>query len=106
MIEASERGLDHELTAEFAPPPAELADALTFCDMTTDPYGRQISVERRLDEILARYGSDHIVSRSIRTSAPMLIAATYAVASRVDALSNEAVSQDAVDRAVIDSHRS
>jgi len=37
VIEAEERGLAHVLTREFDPPPRPLADALTFCDMTTSP---------------------------------------------------------------------
>ena len=39
VIEAEERGLADVLTREFAPPPQPLADALTFCDMTTSPDG-------------------------------------------------------------------
>ena len=37
VIEAEERGLADILTREFVPPPQPLADALTFCDMTTSP---------------------------------------------------------------------
>jgi hypothetical protein len=82
-VEASARGLDEQLHVEFAPPPADLGEALTFCDMTTDPNGRQTSVEHRLDEILSRYGADHVVTRSIKRSAPVLIEATYAVERRL-----------------------
>jgi HD domain len=39
VIEAEERGLAQVMTREFAPPPQYLADALTFCDMTTSPDG-------------------------------------------------------------------
>ena len=44
VIEAEERGLADVLTREFAPPPQPLADALTFCDMTTSPDGEQVQV--------------------------------------------------------------
>ena len=45
VIEAEERGLADVLRREFEPPPQPLADALTFCDMTTSPDGEP--VERR-----------------------------------------------------------
>jgi HD superfamily phosphodiesterase len=40
VIEAEERGLAYVLDREFAPVPRPLADALTFCDMTTSPRRR------------------------------------------------------------------
>lgn len=39
VIEAEERGLAHVLTRGFTRPAQPLADALTFCDMTTSPDG-------------------------------------------------------------------
>src|SRR5580658_7927283 len=57
VIEADERGLADLLRREFAPAPRPLADALTFCDMTTSPDGQQVHVTRRLAEIHHRYGS-------------------------------------------------
>ena len=42
VIEAEERGLAQILNREFAPPPRPLADALTFCDMTTSPDGEHV----------------------------------------------------------------
>ena len=84
-VEATERGLHHVLLAEFDPPRSDLIGALTFCDMTTDPDGAPISVGHRLADILARYGDEHVVSRSIRRSAPMLREATEIVAQRLTA---------------------
>jgi hypothetical protein len=55
VIEAEERGLAHVLTREFTPPPRLLADALTFCDMTTSPDGAHVHVHNRLAEIHDRY---------------------------------------------------
>ena len=51
VIEAEERGLAHVLTREFAPLPRPLADALTFCDMTTSPDGQQVQVQNRLGRV-------------------------------------------------------
>jgi HD domain len=75
VIEAEERALADVLSREFEPPPQPLADALTFCDMTTSPDGEPVNVNRRLAEILHRYGSEHLVSRSIRRATPMILRA-------------------------------
>ena len=75
VIEAEERALADVLRREFEPPPQPLADALTFCDMTNSPDGQPVNVDRRLAEILHRYGSEHLVSRSIRRATPMILRA-------------------------------
>ena len=75
VIEAEERGLSGVLRREFAEPPQSLADALTFCDMTTSPDGEHVQVDRRLAEIHDRYGSGHLVSRSIRRATPLILQA-------------------------------
>ena len=82
VIEADERGLADVLRREFEPPPRPLADALTFCDMTTSPDGEQVHVNRRLAEIHDRYGSGHLVSRSIRRATPMILEAVGQVHAR------------------------
>ena len=53
--EAAERGLARDLTAEFRPARRDLADALTYCDMTTSPDGDRMPIAQRLDDIRARY---------------------------------------------------
>jgi putative nucleotidyltransferase with HDIG domain len=75
VIEAEERGLADLLHGEFAPAPQPLADALTFCDMTTSPDGHHVHVTRRLAEIHDRYGSGHLVSRSIHRATPLILQA-------------------------------
>ena len=82
VIEAEERGLAHVLTGEFAPPPQPLADALTFCDMTTSPDGEHVHVHNRLAEIHDRYGTSHLVSRSIRRATPLILEAVGHVHAR------------------------
>ena len=82
VIEAEERGLAHVLTREFAPPPQHLADALTFCDMTTSPDGEHVPVHNRLAEIHDRYGTGHLVSRSIRRATPLILEAVGQVNAR------------------------
>jgi hypothetical protein len=80
--EAAERGLARELMTEFRPARRELADALTYCDMTTSPDGQRLPVGQRLAEIHARYGPDHLVSRAITRSAPELTGAVARTTSR------------------------
>jgi putative nucleotidyltransferase with HDIG domain len=75
VIEADERGLADLLRREFDPAPQPLADALTFCDMTTSPDGQQVHVTLRLAEIHHRYGSGHLVSRSIHRATPLILQA-------------------------------
>jgi hypothetical protein len=64
IIEAGERGLADALSSEFDPAPDALASVLTCCDMTTSPDGQPVPVERRLAEILERYGGMAPMSRS------------------------------------------
>jgi hypothetical protein len=81
-IEAEERGMA-PISNEFATPPAELLDALTYCDMTTGVDGTPTNVEHRLAEILKRYPTDHVVHRSITRSAPNLERAARHIESRL-----------------------
>lgn len=75
VIEAEERGLADDLSREFTPERDDLAQALTYCDMTTSPDGGRVSVQERIAEIFRRYGDDHVVARSIRRAESRLIAA-------------------------------
>jgi hypothetical protein len=51
VIEADERGLVDALIHDFTPHPQNLADALTFSDMTISPDGEHVHVHCRLAEI-------------------------------------------------------
>ena len=82
VIEAEERGLARILLSEFDPAPQPLADALTFCDMTTSPDGEHVQVTHRLAEIQNRYGSGHLVSRSMRRATPLILEAVGQVNAR------------------------
>jgi hypothetical protein len=83
ITEAEERGLSRVLLREFYRPPRELADALTYSDMTTSPDGNPLSVHDRLAEIGTRYGPDDIVTRSIGRSSPDLVTAATRVQRRM-----------------------
>ncbi|WP_345022686.1 HD domain-containing protein [Actinomadura keratinilytica] len=79
LVEARERGLADDLVSEFGSEPPELTEALIYCDMTTSPDGMELPVEERLSEILSRYGEEHLVTRAITTSSPLLIGAVHRV---------------------------
>ena len=82
IIETGERGLADVLSYEFDPAPYALASMLTCCDMTTNPDGQPVPVDRRLAEIHDRYGSGHLVSRSIQRATPMILRAVEQVHHR------------------------
>jgi hypothetical protein len=81
-VEARERGLSAEL-AQFAAPPADLLDALTWIDLTTDPQGQPVTVGDRLAEILRRYPPDHPVHRAVSRSSPALVEAAVRAEHRL-----------------------
>jgi hypothetical protein len=81
---AAELGLAADLAREFPGPPGDLADALTYCDMTTtSPGGAPVPVGQRLAEICARYGPGHTVARTITKSAPQITMAVQRVSDRI-----------------------
>ncbi len=83
VIEAEERGLRRVLLREFPLPPRGLAEALTYCDMTTSPDGNPLTVHDRLAEIGTRYGPGHVVTRSIGRSSPALVMSTARIQRRM-----------------------
>lgn len=77
--EARQRNLLDVLAREFDQERPDLARALTYCDMTTDPDGRHVDVRDRLAEIHSRYGPEHVVSRSISDATPCIVSSVRAV---------------------------
>ena len=74
ILEAALRGVAPWLTA-FPDEGGVLRDALWYCDLTTSPDGKSVSVEERITEIKARYGPGDIVTRFITEGEPELLAA-------------------------------
>lgn len=79
LIEAERRGLAKDLREEFPPVKGLIADALTYCDMTTSPVGEPVDVQVRLGEILGRYGKGSIVAESIEQARPEIERSARAV---------------------------
>lgn len=79
--EAKFRGLETQLAA-FPPEESAVADLLTWCDLCTGPAGQRMTPERRISEIVERYGREHVVSRSVLSAHDDLLA----VCDRVDTL--------------------
>jgi HD superfamily phosphodiesterase len=72
-FEADARGLLDELD-EFPEEQSVVADLLTYCDLTTDQEGREVTFPARLAGINSRYPGDSDVSRSMRAAADPLAA--------------------------------
>ena len=70
-FEARLRGYEDDLNA-FPREHSAVADALTYCDMTTSSTGSKVSFQERIGEILNRYGEKDIVAQSIRQATPSL----------------------------------
>lgn len=67
--EAGLRGIDG-YEDEFPYGGTVLDDALTFCDLTTSPDGGLVTIEDRVEDIVQRYGADHVVSRTVLAGMP------------------------------------
>jgi HD domain len=91
VIEAEERGLDRELSEEFLAPESDLSDALAYCDMTTTPTGRLVSVHERLSEIRQRYGPANVVTRFTHKAEPDLVASVARTSWRLNARRSRAM---------------
>jgi putative nucleotidyltransferase with HDIG domain len=81
-VEATHRGIPLAEIERFTVNDEDIRAAdqvLWWADMTTGPTGETVEVEARLAEIAARYGPDHIVTRSIQDATPLLLAACQAV---------------------------
>lgn len=83
ILEAEERGLAEELSAEFSQEDSPTRDALWYCDATTGPDGQDFDVLDRLDEIRTRYGPDDLVTRFINRAEPEIVAAVRRTEARL-----------------------
>ncbi len=83
QCEANQRGLAKELE-KIPREYSVLADALTYCDMTTSPTGIQITFEERIDDILSRYDETHLVAKAIREAVPSLALAVKRTQEALD----------------------
>lgn len=83
-FEAETRGLLVELSA-FPSEESMVADALTYCDMTTGPTGAVVEWAERLGEICARYGEGHAVTVAIGRATPCIEAAIARTERRLEA---------------------
>ncbi|WP_376793566.1 HD domain-containing protein [Thermogemmatispora sp.] len=70
-FEARLRGLE-DLLLRFPRERSIVADALTFCDLTTSPLGTPVSFQERAREVAVRYGPDHVVTQALRQALPTM----------------------------------
>jgi putative nucleotidyltransferase with HDIG domain len=86
IVEAESRGLADTLEEEFPIEYCDVADALTYVDMTTGPQGQPMHVRERLAEILQRYPRDHVVHQSILRAGPSIVATVTRVERRLQSV--------------------
>jgi hypothetical protein len=68
-FEAQLRGLSLALDA-FPRERSAVADALTYCDLTTGPKGEPVSLKERIGDVVSRRGEADIVTQAFRLSLP------------------------------------
>lgn len=86
-LEAEERGFGKALE-EFHEDDFLFADVLLFADMTTGPNGEEFSVQERIDEIVSRYGKNHVVGRFILKAKRPILEASKRVEMQIKRLTN------------------
>ncbi|WP_229405311.1 hypothetical protein [Micromonospora sp. NBRC 110038] len=75
--------MERDLMTAFADEESAVKDALWYCDMTTGPDGRDLSVSERLAEVRSRYGPDHLVTRFWVRAEPAILAAVERTEERL-----------------------
>jgi hypothetical protein len=80
--EATELGLSKALD-DFTPVPQHLVDAITYCDLSSSPDGHPVEPAERLEEVLNRYGPDHVVFRAVSAARPDLLRMVQRVRTRI-----------------------
>src|SRR6266516_5147352 len=83
QFEAQLRDLAKELN-EILRENSAVADALTYCDLTTGPTGKHISFEERLADIFQRYGETHIIHQATNQAIPSLTRIVKHVQEKLD----------------------
>lgn len=84
VFEARERALEVQLEQYPVPDAVELA-ILSCADLCAGPDGAAVDPADRINEVLARYRSDHPVHRAITQSGPMLVAQSRLILAAADA---------------------
>lgn len=69
--EAELRGLAGRLAA-FDDEGSSASRVLTYCDLTTKSDGGAVTLDQRFADVQARYGGEHLVTRSLWTARPRL----------------------------------
>ena len=81
-MEARLRGLADHL-ARFDRESSDVADALTYCDVTTAPDGSVVGVDDRLADIEDRRDADDLVVVALRVARPEIQRAVDAIEARL-----------------------
>ncbi|MEU6448177.1 HD domain-containing protein [Streptomyces sp. NPDC046979] len=82
--EAAELGLSEALK-DFVPVAQPLVDAITYCDLSSSPDGNPVDPSDRLEEVLERYGPEHVVFRAVSAARPELLMMVQRVRIQIEA---------------------
>jgi hypothetical protein len=81
-VEARLRGLADQL-ARFERESSDVADALTYCDVTTAPDGSVVGLEERLADVADRRDADDPVVIALRLARPEIQRAVEVIEARL-----------------------
>jgi hypothetical protein len=81
-VEARLRGLADQL-ARFDRESSDVADALTYCDVTTAPDGSVVGLEERLADVADRRDADDPVVVALRVARPEIQRAVEVIEARL-----------------------
>lgn len=81
-VEARLRGLADQL-AHFDREFSEVADALTYCDVTTAADGSAVGLDDRLADVADRHDADDLVVVALRVARPEIQRAVDAIEARL-----------------------
>lgn len=81
-VEARLRGLADQL-AQFDRELSDVADALTYCDVTTAPDGSAVAFAERLADVEDRHDANDLVVVALRLARPEIQRAVDAIEARL-----------------------
>jgi len=98
-VEARLRGLGDQLT-QFDRELSEVADALTYCDVTTAPDGSVVGVDDRLADIEDRRDADDLVVVALRVARPEIQRAVDVIEARLARMGERLATRSRARRAI------
>ncbi len=89
-VEALHRGVEPELV-QFVDTPGPVRDVLWVADLTSGPKGQRLTIDERVDDVMLRYGREHLVSECMVLVATAAKAAARRLHARADVAGRRSV---------------